>query len=400
MTAPRFLRPITAALAMLALAPVPARAFTSGSVTPPLQNVSVNSGSTVQLLYSITANNALVANGPITVSSTQGVFRNGCSGATVLRTVNTTLSATRNAVGVVATFAISETVQIPLDLIRAAKIAGFDQLAYVRAFTDVGTQIPSVAFFCATFPLTSSSAAGFAVTRIALTFDDNSPVRVVRPRETMHARAEIRFNGTGLLQATWELAGPTSTAGEPFYRPLATVRQYFAGGDKLTLASPDLPAEASGLYLVRLRIADPVPDFEQPVIRYFVSSGQPGGRVPPQPVGLVGPPNRALLARDTQFAWEPIRGARAYQLELYGKPRPPGDNLPDLGREPDAPPPALPQGPPRAGLLVPGAQSRASLGAATRGHLPPGQSFLWRIIAIGGDGSVLGESEVRELRTP
>jgi hypothetical protein len=178
------------------------------------------------------------------------------------------------------------------------------------------------------------------------------------------------------------------------------VRPYFAGGDKQTLSSPNLPAETSGLFLVRLRITDPAPDFEQPVIRYFVSSGRPGERVPVQPVALVGPPDRALLASDTQFIWELIRGARAYQLQIYAKQRLPGDSLPDLGGEPAVPAPALPQGPPVTGLLVPGAQSRASLGAATRGHLPPGQTFLWRVIAIGGDGSVVGESPVREIRTP
>jgi hypothetical protein len=400
--APRSLRGGAAAavlLALLVLEPLPASAFITGSVAPPIQNVSLNTNSTVQLLYTMTAANAVVANGPITVSSTQAEFRAGCA-RTVLRTVSTAFSSTKNASGLAASFVFSETVRIPADLISAARNAGSSELGYTRSFTDTGTQVPSVTTFCATFPITSSSAAGFAITRIAVSFDDGAPVRIVGTGETLHARAEIRFNGTGLLQATWEIAGPTSTAGEPFYRPLSSVRQYFAGGDRQTLSSPNLPAETSGLYLLRLRITDPVPDFEQPVIRYFVSSGKPGERVPQQPVGLVAPPNRALLAPDTQFIWVPIRGARAYQLELYAKPRLPGDNLPDLGREPDAAPPALPQGPPVAGLLVSGTQSRASLGAATRGHLAPGQNFLWRILAIGGDGSIVGDSAVREVRTP
>jgi hypothetical protein len=400
MATPRSPSPITVALAMLALAPLPARAFITGTVSPPVQNISLTSSTTVQLVYNMTVNNAVLATSPVTVSSTQGVFRNGCTGGTVLRTVNTAISSTKNAVASAATFTLSEPVQIPIDLVRAAQAAGFDQIAYVRTWTDTGTQVPTIVPFCATFPITSSAAAAFAVTRVALSFDDGAPVRIVDPKARMHAQAEIRFNGSGLLQASWEVAGPTSTAGEAFFRTFGTVRQYFAGGDKMTLASPDLPTETSGLYLVRLRITDPLPDFEQPVIRYFVSSGKPGERFPQQPLGLVAPPDRALLAPNTQFVWEPVRGARAYQLELYAKPRLPGDNLPDLGREPDAAPPALPQGPPVSGLLVSGAQTRASLGAASRGHLAPGQSFLWRIVAIGSDGSVIGESAVRELRTP
>jgi hypothetical protein len=403
MTSPRSLRAraiAPAMLAVLALAPVPARATIAGSVIPSVQNIALTSSSTAQLLYTMSASPAITPTGAVTVTSSQGEFHASCATRTVLRTVNTQLSATRNAVGGTATFTFSETVRIPADLVRASQTAGDDQLAYIRAFTDTGTLSMSTVLFCTTFPLTSSSAAGFAITRVALTFDNGAPVRVVAAKETMHAQAEIRFNGTGLLQATWEVAGPASTAGEPFFRPLSSVRQYLAGGDRQTLSSPNLPAETSGLFLVRLRITDPAPDFEQPVVRYFVSSGRPGERVPRQPVALVGPPDRALLASDTQFIWEPIRGARAYQLEIYAKPRSLGDNLPELGREPDAPPPALPQGPPLAGLLLPGAQSRGSLGGATRGHLPPGQSFLWRIIAIGGDGSVVGESAVRELRTP
>jgi hypothetical protein len=401
MTSLRSLLPtaVAAVLALLATAPLPARAFISGSVTPPVQNVALSGTSTAQLLYTMTAANALVANGAITVSSTQAEFRAGCARA-VLRTVSTSFTDTRRANGLAANFSFSETVRIPPDLITAARAAGSDQLAYSRTFTDVGTQVPSVTSFCATFPITSAAAAGFAITRIALTFDNGAPVRIVGTKETLHAQAEIRFTGTGLLQATWEVAGPTSTAGEPFFRPLATVRQYLAGGDRQTLSGPNLPVETSGLFLVRLRIADPAPDFEQPVIRYFVTSGKPGERVPGQPVGLVAPPDRALLAADTQFIWEPVRGARAYQLQIYAKQRLPGDTLPDLGGEPSAPLPALPQGPPVTGLLVPGAQSRASLSAATRGHLPPGRSFLWRVIAIGGDGSVVGESPVREIRTP
>jgi hypothetical protein len=381
------------------LAPIPARAFISGSVTPPVQNVALGSSSTVQLLYQMNVGNSVVAGGPITVSSTQAEFRAGCA-RLVLRTVGTAFSATKPGQPVANTFVFNETVRIPPDLVSAARNAGAGELAYTRTWTDTGTQIPSVVTFCATFPITSSAAAGFAITRIALTFDNGAPVRIVGMKGTLHAQAEIRFNGTGLLQATWEVAGPTSTAGEPFFRPLGSVRQYFAGGDKQTLSSPNLPAETSGLFLVRLRITDPAPDFEQPVIRYFVSSGRPGERVPVQPVALVGPPDRALLASDTQFIWEPVRGARAYQLQIYVKQRLPGDSLPDLGGEPGVPLPALPQGPPVTGLLVPGAQSRASLGAATRGHLPPGQTFLWRVIAIGGDGSVVGESPVREIRTP
>jgi hypothetical protein len=117
-------------------------------------------------------------------------------------------------------------------------------------------------------------------------------------------------------------------------------------------------------------------------------------------LSLVTPPNQILLAPDTAFAWEAIRGARAYQLELYAKPRGAGDGLPDLGGPTDTAPPTLPPTPPVTGMLVPGAQTRAVLSGAARAHLLSSHSYLWRVLAIGGDGSIVGESPVRELRMP
>ena len=122
--------------------------------------------------------------------------------------------------------------------------------------------------------------------------------------------------------------------------------------------------------------------------------------MPALTLSLVTPPHQALLAQDTAFVWDTIRGARAYQLELYAKPRSAADGLPDLGGPSDAAPPTLPPTPPVTGMLVPGAQTRAVLSGAARSHLVSGQSYFWRVLAIGGDGTIVGESPVRELRMP
>ncbi|MGE5240614.1 MAG: hypothetical protein ACM3NI_03115, partial [Bacteroidota bacterium] len=188
--------------------------------------------------------------------------------------------------------------------------------------------------------------------------------------------------------------------GQPVFRPLISVRQYLVGSDKQTLRSPILPTNSSGLYLVRLRITDPVPGFDQPVLRYFVSSGKPGEVLPIMPIGLFTPPHQTLLAPDTVFAWEAIRGARAYQIELYARAMTPADKLPSLGDDIGTAAPALPGTPPVAGMLVVGTQTQTALSATARSHLQPGRIYLWRVLAIGGDGSVVGESPVREIRLP
>ena len=55
---------------------------------------------------------------------------------------------------------------------------------------------------------------------------------------------------------------------------------------------------------------------------------------------------------------------------------------------------------PITGTIVPGEQTSVSLSMLTQGHLRPGQSYFWRVIAIGDGGVILGESPVREVRVP
>jgi hypothetical protein len=167
------------------------------------------------------------------------------------------------------------------------------------------------------------------------------------------------------------------------------------------LASPLLPTDSAGLYLVRLRITDPAPGFDIPVVRYFVADERTGARLPALSLALVTPPNQSLLTGDTTFVWEGIRGARAYQLEIYLKPSTTADGLPDLGGEPmNTAPTSVPSTPPTTGMLVSGAQTRTILSSAARSHLIAGRTYVWRVLAIGGDGSVVGESPARELRMP
>jgi hypothetical protein len=51
-------------------------------------------------------------------------------------------------------------------------------------------------------------------------------------------------------------------------------------------------------------------------------------------------------------------------------------------------------------MLVPGRQTQTVLSGAARTRLEPSRVYLWRVLAIGADGSVIGQSPMRELRTP
>ncbi|HEY8553716.1 MAG TPA: hypothetical protein VIL43_04140 [Burkholderiales bacterium] len=222
--------------------------------------------------------------------------------------------------------------------------------------------------------------------------------------EPLGAFAEVTFTGTGLLQAQWEIAGPASTAGTPVFRVLSQVRQYLASGDTVTFRSPPLPTNAAGLHFVRLRITDPAPGFQPPEVRYFVLESRAGRDLPGRALALGSPPPRALLVPDSVFSWEPIRGARAYQLEIYDTGEPGNLGLPDLDNASGEPRPgeiaqALSR-PAVTGVYVTGRETRTALAPNVRAHLLPGRRYFWRVLAIGDEGAVIGVSPMRELRTP
>lgn len=344
-----------------------------------------------------------------TVTSSAGLLRANSPAGPLVLGVPTALSQTRACdpdIGT-STFVFTETVLIPADAVQRAHRLGATNLVYVRSFTDLsswGNNGISVATGAVNLPIVGAAAAGLSVSRQALYFDDRSPMRVIGRGEGLQALAEIAFSGSGLLQATWELAGPTSTAGEPVYRPLATVREHLAVGERKTLKSPPLPTDSTGLYQLRLRITEPATTFESPVIRYFVGEGRPGQGLPPQPLAAFAPAPRALFSADTAFAWEPLADARAYRLELYLLPRSASAALPDLGGEASGLPStmvadALARAP-VTGMLVPGQQTRVTLSGLARLRLEPGRGYLWRVLAIGPNGAVIGATAVRELRTP
>lgn len=392
MTSVKFIRTIALSLLLLrcVLGATPAQAVI-GSIVPSPSAANAPLGGTVSVPVTWTV---FTLDGPF-VNSPNGTFRTAIGGGVVLGTVSNPLY---KATPPNSTVALTEVVLIPTDVIYRAYKLGLTSFLYTRDFAD-GTGF-SGAPQSVTINITSSAVTGFSLTGMSLSFDNGAVVRLLGRKEKLSAQADVNFTGNGLLQGVWEVADPASTAGQPIFRPLTTVRQYLVGSGKQTLRSPILPTDLSGLYIVRLRITDPVPGFDQPVLRYFVSSGKPGEVLPIMPIGLITPPHQTLLAPDTVFAWEAVRGARAYQVELYARAMTSADKLPSLGGDVGTAPPTLPGTPPVAGMLVVGTQTQTALSAAARSHLQPGRIYLWRVLAIGGDGSVVGESPVREIRLP
>ncbi len=108
--------------------------------------------------------------------------------------------------------------------------------------------------------------AKFAVSFIALRFEDGKSYKVVpRQFDALTAFAEIKFEGTGVLQAQWLVDGM------PFKTVFTNLS--FAGSTIIDSGRvPGLPSLMPGLHEVSLSLMQPRAEFAVPVIRYFVTA--------------------------------------------------------------------------------------------------------------------------------
>lgn len=107
--------------------------------------------------------------------------------------------------------------------------------------------------------------AAFQISYIQLRFDDGKSYKVVEQNAPLMAFADIKYEGSGILQALWLVDGV------PFRQVALTLP--FAKETVINSGEiPGLPTNFFGLHEVTLKIINPVPDFEVPILRYFVAA--------------------------------------------------------------------------------------------------------------------------------
>ena len=236
-------------------------AVTGVTTSPSSANMPHGRSASFAVVWSVTTNTA----GPVTVSSAQGQFLT--PSAVNLKT--NTKSLSKSASGP-TTVRIRETVLVPSHVILRARKLGFNKLVYRRSFTDGGpSSIGEI-----TLNIVTPMSAGFSISRLSLLFDDEALLRVISRDDKIQAQAQLTVVGSGFFKAIWEVADPTTSSNkEPVFRPLRQVQRYIiAKIDPEVLKSPELPTNQTGQYLVRLRIIQPEPGFDIPVLRYFVGT--------------------------------------------------------------------------------------------------------------------------------
>ncbi|NIA67167.1 hypothetical protein HBA54_01010 [Pelagibius litoralis] len=385
---------------MLIMAPASQAQTLNVTVTPDRAGISLTGPSTVTVVWQLTRLSPTALPGTSSSPNAQ-LFVGGLLAGTVGGTLSRSFTG---AGGMTEVRSATETIVIPQGVAFRAVKSGAPILL-TRTFTDTSALPPDTAAV-ALFP-TGPGSEPFSISRLSLTFDDRSRVKVLPKGSRLRAVAEINTTGTGLIVGQWEYAPATTTAGTPIFRPLALVRQNVAGGRRVLITSPALPTRFEGTNLVRLNITEPGRVFDEPELQYYVTPESPlPDQQEPRLLLITSPSEGTPLTQTTRFAWQAVPGAEAYKLELYrGDPGP--AELPVAQDEVvanlplDPAPDAAPSGNgPLTGIVLPGAVTETRLKDFTLAHLPPDRRYRWMVKAIGKDGVMLGASEVREIYKP
>lgn len=382
-------------LAYVAMATPPALAnIVSVTTTPGTGQVAIPNGSTVSVNWRVQRANTVGPPNQIIISTSGTLAIGGTTVATISKTVskpNTTPTGQ-------ATFdTITETLVVPRNVaLQMAKNPNLT-VTYTRTFDD-GSGFTSAGLI--TLLRSGTGGVELNIRRLDLSFEDRSRVKVLPAGDALTAMAEINFIGAGISQFEWQIAEPSSTRGRLVFRRLQIVRRNLSGRARVTLKSPALPTRTNGLYIVRLVATDPELDFDTPEIKYFVVPSEGASTSPAgQQISLLGPVENASLTAETQFSWQEIPGAVVYQVEVY-PPRPSGPLSPakteSVGNALLVDPDELAQQP-IAGIALPAKDTTISFKAYSLARLKTGGTYLWRVKAIAGNGSVIGASPLRRI---
>lgn len=268
---------------------------------------------------------------------------------------------------------LNETLRVPESVVKLVLAGGSSGIRFERMFTMDGVKTTA----SVQLQFASRIASPFSIDRAELRFLDGSRFRTVPLGEEVQVAADITFSGSGRLQGAWKLAGPTTTSGAPIFVRRQLLDEYLSFGRRAVFNSPPIKADQEGTYIVQLAITSPKLGEEGVLeLRYVVRATGEAVKIAlelPQPLARVAP--------GLPFSWSAVAGTLNYLLEFYELPTTEGQE-------------------PAAGMILPGGTNRAVLSQATERNLQPGRTYWWRVVALGPDGVLLGQSALRELLTP
>jgi hypothetical protein len=230
---------------------------------------------------------------PTTVVSDEGLF---VLGSEVLGQVKTSLTASVSPNG---TAAVNETLLIPPDVSNRALKRNAPTFFYKRTFRSTSSGATGQSSL--TCRLSTSAYGNFSIAAVTIFFENQrGEATFLQNDPRARASVEVRYNGTGLLKAAWEVQEPNSSQ----FRVLQQVNYHLTYGDRIvffTPSVPPIPTLLTGRHLLRFRIDQPVSGFELPQVTYFVRA--PAGSNDELKISLATPLQNAHIDEKTGFVW-------------------------------------------------------------------------------------------------
>jgi hypothetical protein len=345
------------ALLILTLAPAPAAALDSASVTPATAYVQGTGTALVTVRWTVQI--TVPFDQTLTVTSEPGTLVAGsqppvAAGGTLRRTLRLTAG----------THQVRITERLRIDRTAARFILEDGSGTFTRIFTDTltGTGVATVVLQGRT-----SGSGGLTLQNLDLSFDDGADFRAVRAGEALTARASLATSGRGLIRGKWEIAGPQGG-----FRTLSRVSLAAGGPKRSLIESPPLPTDRPGSFRLRFVIdGDGTGGLGDEVIFYTVGSGEglPG-------IALMAPAEGAALGTRTRFAWSEVAGAARYRVEFLN--------------ETDT----------RALAAVETADPAAVIRSFTLDRLTDKGPLTWRVLALDAAGLEIARSPQRRIGGP
>jgi hypothetical protein len=100
----------------------------------------------------------------------------------------------------------------------------------------------------------TESQGTLQITRLELMFESEKRIEVFTQDDESVVLARIQYSGSGFLNGQWEVASPPSTSANPQFIAVGFVQELLSGSGDQQLASPALPVNSVGAYLVRLKL--------------------------------------------------------------------------------------------------------------------------------------------------
>ena len=220
----------------------------------------------------------------------------------VLGRVKRSLSVTvRNGTG-----RTSENITIVPGVLKRAEHLGVTRIRYVRTFS--GNYISATA--SVNISITTEAGAAFQINRLRLYFENNrAEITVKRNYPSLKAFAEVRFTGSGLLRAYWEVDG----------RILSYIYKHLVYGRSVVFETPripPLPTFDPGTHFLKFVIVEPEQDIPLPTAIYYVASEE--YRKGLYRISLVSPSDDARIPYvPLTFQWKTSGKPALYLVEFF-----------------------------------------------------------------------------------